>query len=180
LGTLHSAIFYKKVLKITYQPYENEAAFDLTFHPYFLKQYNNRWFVFGYNPDKERLDWNLAIDRIVRIEEVKGKYHKNTQIDWKEYFGDIIGVTKPENAELQNITLHFFGKTGKYMESKPLHGSQKSKWIDENTLEVKLSLLVNYELERLILSYADSVKVIQPKNLKAILVNRLKNAVAFY
>lgn len=180
LGTLHSAIFYKKVLRTTYQPYENEAPFDLVFHPYFLKQYNNRWFVFGYNPDRERLDWNLAIDRIVKIEEVKGKYHKNTKIYWKEYFEDIIGVTKPEDTELQNITLHFFGKTGKYMESKPLHGSQKSKWIDENTLEVKLSLLVNYELERLILSYADSVKVIQPKSLKTILVNRLKNAVAFY
>lgn len=180
LGTLHNAIFYNKVLQISYQPFENEAPFELTYHPYFLKQYNNRWFVFGFNPDKEKFDWNLAIDRIVAIQEKKGKYRKNTEIDWGYYFDDIIGVTKPDEVAVENIVLHFYGKTGKYMESKPLHGSQKSKWIDENTLEVKLNLLINYELERLILSYADSVKVIQPKILKASILKRLEYAVNSY
>ena len=92
--------------------------------------------MFGYNPVKEKPDWNLAIDRIIDIKETQQKYRKNTEINWKEYFEDIIGVTKPDSP-IENIILLFFGKTGKYMESKPLHGSQKSKWINDNTLEVK-------------------------------------------
>lgn len=180
LGVLYNAIFYKKVLLISYQPYENETPFDVLMHPYFLKQYNNRWFLFGYNPEKEKYDWNLAIDRVTGILEKKERYKKNTVIDWQEYFEDIIGVTKPDNAELQEIILYFYGKTGKYMESKPLHGSQKSRWINETTLEVKLNLLINYELERLILSYADSVKVIQPENLKIKIAQRLVCAVNNY
>jgi predicted DNA-binding transcriptional regulator YafY len=71
LGPLHNAIFYKKVLTITYQPFENDAPFDIIIHPYFLKQYNNRWFLFGYYSEIERFDWNLAIDRIVSIKEIK-------------------------------------------------------------------------------------------------------------
>ena len=180
LGPLHNAIYYKKVLTISYQPFENDTPFDVVIHPYFLKQYNNRWFLFGYNPEKEKFDWNLAIDRIGSIRETKGKYQKNNKIDWQEYFEDIIGVTKPVDSETEKVVLHFKGRTGNYMETKPLHGSQKSKWIDDNTLEVTLDIIINYELESLILSYAESVEVKKPKSLTVIVKNKLKAALTKY
>ncbi len=180
LGELYNAILYKKVLSISYQTFEEDKPTEIIFHPYYLKQYNNRWFVFGYNPQKVKYDWNLALDRILVITEIKGKYQKNIQIDWVEYFEDIIGVTKTVDASVENITLHFFGKTGKYIESKPIHGSQKIKWIDENTLEANFQLIINYEFERLILSYADSVSVIQPLSLAKAIKNRLKEALKQY
>jgi len=176
LGALHNAIYYKKVLTISYQPFENDVPFNVVIHPYFLKQYNNRWFLFGYNPEKEKFDWNLAIDRIISIKETKGKYQKNNKIDWREYFEDIIGVTKPFDAEPKKVVLHFKGITGHYIETKPLHGSQKLKRIDNNTIEVTLNIIINYELERLILSYADSVSIIQPLSFADAIKNRLEKA----
>jgi len=176
LGPLHNAIFYKKALNISYQPFENDAPFDVVIHPYFLKQYNNRWFLFGFNQENGKYDWNLALDRIVSIKETNIGYHKNTVIDWNEYFEDIIGVTKPSNADIENVVLHFNSKTGNYIQTKPLHGSQKSKWLNDNTLQVTLQIIINYELERLILSYADSVVVIQPLSLAHVIKNRLKEA----
>ncbi len=107
-------------------------------------------------------------------------YHQNKSINWQDYFEDIIGVTKPLDEGVKKVILHFYGKTGKYMESKPVHGSQKSKWLDEHTLEVSLEIIINYELERLILSYADSVKVIQPNGLIKKLKDRLKEAYLRY
>ncbi len=180
IGGLYNAIFYKKVLVVSYQPFENEKPSEVVLHPYYLKQYNNRWFLFGFNPENKKCDWNLALDRIINYKEIKGKYHKNNQIDWTEYFEDVIGVTKPDNSSLENIVLHFFGKTGRYMESKPLHGTQKSKWLNENILEVKLQLVINYELERLILSYADSVVVLKPKTLVASVKSRMAEALNRY
>lgn len=180
LGPLHNAIYYKKVISIKYQPYENDAPFDLELHPYFLKQYNNRWFLFGFNPEKDKYDWNLALDRIISIKESKEKYQKNNKIDWQEYFDDIIGVTKPVDLEVEKVVLHFTGITGKYMETKPLHGSQKTKWIDNQTLELSLELIINYEFERLLLSYADVIKIIKPKKLEKKIQGRLKTALSFY
>ena len=168
------------IFQISYQPFENEMPFKLIIHPYFLKQYNNRWFLFGYNPEKEKYDWNLALDRIKEITEKKGKYQKNNLIKWEEYFEDIIGVTIPIDTKPEKIVLHFAGRTGNYIETKPLHGSQKSKWLDDTTLEVTLQIIINYELERLILSYADSVAVIQPKTLSNAIRNRLKEALKLY
>jgi len=180
LGQLHNAIFYKQVLSISYKPFEEDNPYDLILHPYFLKQYNNRWFLFGYNSENQKFDWNLALDRIVAVKELNVVYKKNTEIDWLDYFEDIIGVTKPVGEKTEAVVLHFKGKTGNYMETKPIHGSQKSKWLDENTLEITLDIIINYELERLILSYADSVSVIKPEKLAAQICKRLNAAGKLY
>lgn len=180
LGMLYNAIFYKKVVNINYHPYKNETPSIITLHPYYLKQYNNRWFLFGYNPENGKYDWNLALDRIIEIQEIKGKYQQNNKIEWSEYFEDFIGVTKPDNGIAEKITLHFYGDTGKYMETKPIHGSQKQKWLDAKTLEVNLELMLNYEFERFILSYADSVKVISPKKIQTVINKRLIDATKLY
>ena len=180
LGFLHNAIFYKKVLSIKYQPFENDKPFELIVHPYYLKQYNNRWFLFGYNPEIGKYDWNLALDRIVSLEEIEGEYNQNTDIDWQEYFEDIIGVTKPMNAEVENVEIHFFGKTGHYIETKPLHGSQKSKWLGEKLFEVRLKVMVNYELEKMVLSFGESVVVIKPASLVESIMGKLGKALGNY
>jgi predicted DNA-binding transcriptional regulator YafY len=180
IGTLYNAIFYKKVLSVNYQPYDHDEPFQLSLHPYYLKQYNNRWFVYGYNPYNGKYDFSLALDRIICIKETLDPYMPNDKIDWTEYFEEMIGVSKPEGSKVESILLHFYGKTGKYMQSKPIHGSQKSKWIDDNTLEIKLDLIVNYELERFLLSYADVVRILSPKRLSDILKQKLMNAIKIY
>ena len=53
--------------------------------------------------------------------------------------------------------------TGHYIESNTIHPYQKNKWLNTDTLEVNVDLIVNYELERFILSYTDSVKIINSK-----------------
>jgi len=180
IGELYNAIYYKKVLSVQYRPFDSDTSSSLIFHPYFLKQYNNRWFLFGFNPDTQRHNWNLAIDRIKSIKEISVAYHENRVINWEEYFEDIIGVTKPEEADIEDIVLRFSGKTAMYMQTKPLHGSQKSKWLDDGSLEVSLQLIINYEMERLILSYADTVSVVQPGHLADTIRIRLAKALEQY
>jgi len=179
-GTLYNAILYEKVLKITYCPYVCEKPYELSLHPYYLKQYNNRWFLFGYNSDVERYDWTLALDRIKSIKETDQAYVYNTQIDWTEYFEDMIGVTKPENATTEKIILHFYTTAGKYIESKPIHGSQISKRIEKDVLEVSLEVIVNYELTSFILSYAENIRVIQPQSLAEQIKERLEKGIERY
>ena len=63
IAPLFNAIVNKRVLQIHYTPFGKDAQ-ELNFHPYHLKQYNNRWFVFGLNKDFEVPTWNLALYRI--------------------------------------------------------------------------------------------------------------------
>jgi len=177
IGPLYNAIFYSKVLSISYQPFSMHAPNKIILHPYYIKQYNNRWFLFGFNPEYGKYDWNLSLDRIKGIKELNLPYQTNDVIDWEEYFEDIIGVTRPVDVLPEDIIIHFKGTTGKYIETKPIHGSQKIKWLDEDTLEVKLNLIVNYEFERFILSYADNIIVLKPLTLKTKIYNRILDSI---
>lgn len=172
---LYHAVQNKNPLQIVYKDFRSEEPYTFVFHPYYLKQYNNRWFLFGLNQQSQKSDWNVAIDRIVSVESSNEKFIPNNLIDWQEYFSDMIGVSKPENASIEEVVLHFNQLTGKYMENKSIHETQRHKWIDENTFEVKIKVYLNYELERLILSYGESVKVIVPKTLQDKILLRLQN-----
>lgn len=162
---LYNAVQNKTPLEITYKDFKTEEPYTYIFHPYYLKEYNNRWFLFGLHPESYKTDWNVAIDRIVNVSLTYVPFIPNETIDWQEYFSDLIGVSRGEDAILENVVLHFNQLTGKYMENKSIHETQKHKWINSDTLELKINVILNYELERLILSYGDSVTVIEPKHL---------------
>ena len=184
-GMEHFSLLYtatqKQIpLEITYQDFNAITPYTYSFHPYYLKQYNSRWFLFGLHVESMKPDWNVAIDRIISIETSNTKFIPNTTIDWQDYFSDMIGVSKPIDSEVEEIILHFNKKTGKYMENKPIHETQKHKWINEETLEVKIKVIPNYELERLILSNGESVEVIEPKYLRERIKNRIDNNIKLY
>jgi len=176
LSDLYNAIVSKNVLHITYKPFQGEEQ-SFVLHPYYLKQYNTRWFLLGYHELSGKYDWNVPIDRIVSIVTIQKPYIENTEIDWQEYYDDIIGVTMPENATVEEIVLRFYNTTGHYIETKPMHNSQRGKWIDDITYEVKLKLKVNYECERLIHSYAHSVEVISPAWLRTSIQNKCRETI---
>lgn len=177
---LYNAVQNKVPLKITYKDFKIEEPYTYILHPYYLKQYNNRWFLFGLHEPSKKEDWNVAIDRIVGVEVSNDEFIKNSSINWQDYFSDMIGVSKPIDSQIEEVVLHFNLLTGKYMENKSMHETQRNKWIDENTLEVRIKVYLNYELERLILSYGGSVQVVEPKYLKEKIKTRLLEGINNY
>jgi hypothetical protein len=58
---------------------------------------------------------------------------------------------------------------------------KRTKWLDNQTLwNDDSNLIINYEFERLLLSYADVIKIIKPKKLEKKIQGRLKTALSFY
>jgi len=155
---IFNAILNKRVLEVDYEPF-NKPAFILEFHPYYLKQYNNRWFAFGLNKMLGIEKWNLALDRIQHIEEVDVDY-VNSDINWEDHFYDIIGVTTLEKAVVEEVELIFSAEQANYIKTKPLHPTQKTYLQDNGDLLVKIKVIPNYELEMKLLSFADKVKVL--------------------
>lgn len=170
---IFNAIVNKTVLKIKYEPF-NRPEYEVIFHPYYLKQYNSRWFIFGYNEYNQNAQWNLALDRINgEIEKTISKYKKDTT-DWEEFFDDIIGVSRNPNGEIEEVKLLFHKEQAPYIITKPLHWSQKSTYLDDGSLEIRIKVMLNYELEMRILSFGEKVKVIAPEVLATKIRDRIK------
>ena len=171
ISPLFNAILYEKPIKVTYKDFNNLNEYDVVLHPYYLKQYNNRWFCFGLN-NESKLITNLALDRILTIKEIKLKYVKNLEIDFNEYFEDVIGVTV--KGEVQKVVLKVSKDLWPYINSKPLHGTQKVKLIETNFVIISVELKLNYELQSLLLSHGEKIEVLEPEILKNEILERVK------
>lgn len=163
LSPLFDAIISKQPLRITYQPYGKDA-FDSVVHPYYIKQYNNRWFLFGYSTDGVHENIvNMSFDRIKNIAPASVPFVENTFRDFEEFFDDIIGVTRTD-AELQSIVLRVAPSRIPYIVSKPLHPSQHNLRASEGIIE--LEVIPNRELYQLLLSFGPDVEVLEPSEIR--------------
>jgi len=169
---LFNAIINKCVIKVRYEPF-NTSEYTITFHPYYLKQYNNRWFVFGYNEFNHNQYWNLALDRINGEIENTNKDYREDTTDWVDFFDDIIGVSKDPDKQVEEVKLLFTKEQAPYVKTKPLHCSQKESVLENGSLEIRIKVILNYELEMRILSFGEKVKVLSPDSL----VNQIKERI---
>lgn len=158
ISELYNAIIYEKVVTIDYKTFKNENIIQYQLSPYHLKQFNKRWFLFGKSQNFYTLT-NLALDRIVAIKESDKEFQENS-INFEEYFEDVIGVTIPD-AEIQTIKIKIEESIIPYIKTKPLHPSQVNTF-QNNENYVILKVIPNYELESLLLSYGESIQVLEP------------------
>ena len=113
------------------------------------------------NQLKDKADYNVVIERIVTIDASEDKFIPKIEIDWQEYFSGMIGVSSSVDGTIEEVILHFNQLTGSIWKIS-LHETQRHKCLDENTFEVRIKVYMNYELERLILSYGESITVLEP------------------
>lgn len=179
LDRLYQAIISRKAIKMTYQSFKARSANSFDFHPYLLKEFRNRWFVIGAKNRNANL-LNLALDRIIKIEESDKKYISRYDFDAKLYFKDAIGVTVDPNQQAEQVVLFVTHKHAPYVLTKPLHWSQKTIDKDNYGVTISLSVQHNFELEKEILSLGDGIKVIAPNRLKRNVEERLNAAIDLY
>jgi predicted DNA-binding transcriptional regulator YafY len=170
LGKLFHAIMHKQPLEIAYKSFKSEKPNVSFIHPYYLKQYNNRWYLLGQTERFDSLSVR-ALDRIVDFKEVDIPFIENTQYDFEEYFEDVIGINKGKNRSPELIRLWFSTSKAPYILTKAIHGSQKVKQNDDNGLVITIEVIPNYELKSLLLSFGNEVKVLSPDWLHQELLN---------
>ena len=151
-------------LIIYYKTYKGKE-FTSTLHPYHVKQYNNRWFLFGYEEESGKIA-NKALDRIHHISLANVPFKPNTSIDFGHFFDDIVGVSIPyDDVKKETVILRFTPARFPYVTSKPIHKSQVV--MNEEDCTVSLEVKPTRELEQQILSFGPDVEVLSPDTFKA-------------
>lgn len=178
LKLLHSAILDKQSLRISYSPFTGPKE-DIVVFPYFLKEYRNRWYLYGWVKNSQSV-YNLALDRITSIAPSLMKYegNKDTAI-WKS-LKSIVGVTIPPEKKVLKVTLKVFNPTLPYLLTKPLHHSQCVVQSNEGSSILEYYLIPNFEFEAEIMRLAHSIEVLEPTELRTSIIKKLKSALNFY
>ena len=165
LGPLLNYIRQKRVVLLTYKAFYSAKATPHVFHPYLLKEYHNRWYVFGYEEYWDALRI-YGLDRITEIKPEPGKTFKQPSVSPKEYFRNIIGVTRFEDTEPEKIRLKFSKQQAPYVLSQPIHESQLVEETTGDYTIISLNVHTSPELEILLLGWGSEVEVLEPEQLR--------------
>lgn len=173
LSVLYQAIC-KTVLAITYKTYD---GFSETYHlhPYLLKLFNERWFLFGFRPDKNASYWNVPLDRIENITLLPAMELKPRPDHYMKRFDGLIGVTYNPRRELmldktspELIIIGFHNRHawGRSI-TKPIHPSQKIiKEFADGYGEMSILVVPNNEMFTRILSLGEFVSIVGPDHIR--------------
>ena len=191
LGTLFDYISNKVVIRLYYHTFSNRTTRSFEFHPYLLKQVNNRWFILG-TANNDGTILTFALDRIDKVEPLPEKKYKECHEDLNERFEDIVGITYHANRPVSHILFWCSNDAQDYVITKPLHGSQIQYHGEEEerlhaqhpSLEggsfFSIDCIENYELITLLCSYGQNLIVLEPTSVRDEVFNRISVMVDKY
>ena len=174
---IYQAIREPRALKINYIDFQMNRT-QHTISPYVLKEYQNRWYIFGWEHNAKKL-YNLALDRIQGIEPSDFRYLAN-KASVEDHLDYIVGVTHFENIFVRTVLLKVALPRAKYLETKPLHHSQKFHSIDATHYVFEYCLAINPELISEILRLGPDAEVLTPINLRQIIIEKANEMSRLY
>jgi len=161
-------------VRMHYENFKGEV-YENVVSPNFLKQYNGRWFLFCTGNDDGKL-YNRALDRIKGLEPIADEEFRQSDVDFEEYFDDMVGVTKMEGAVPEDVIFWVSDISAPYVDTKPIYGGQKVVRDDTSLRQqfpvleggkfYKMNVIVNYELIYNFLSYGENLIVVSPESLR--------------
>ncbi len=176
---LHKAILKEIPVSILYQSFKARAASEILLYPYLLKEYRNRWFLIGINRKNNTL-LNLALDRILQIQERPDISMKKAPKEIEDFYEDVIGVSKTIGQKPATVVLKVSRAHIPYLITKPLHHSQRVLKEEKDGTLISIVVVLNFELERELLGLGEHITVVAPRILGRTLQRRISEMGKLY
>jgi len=150
---------------------------DIGFEPHFVKLFRQRWYMVGVRVSDGELR-TYALDRITQMSITHTMFNMPEQPTAKEYFADLFGITQ-SHAPATHIKIKVNLRTTKYIRALPLHGSQWEEPFSDFSI-FHYDMKLTDDLVRHLLSMGSDIEVLEPRALRLMIVQNLKETLAHY
>ena len=163
LYLLLHAIKNRLQVSFSYQKYYMEKPEQRVVNPLILKEFKNRWYLIARKQDDKQIR-RYALDRLSDLETSRVHFPEDTDFDMDKMYQHCFGVIYPGEIEPQKIVLSFDPFQGNYIKSLPLHETQKILIDNDKEFRVSLNIYLTQDFIMEVLSYGETVKIIEPKS----------------
>lgn len=178
LATVIDAIKRSHIIKFDYTNFtRSRPVADIKFEPFVLKLFKQRWYVVGFNV-KERKVKTYALDRMWRVSITDIDFVLPANFDPDDYFRDSFGIVVTHTPP-RTIVLRTDHLQAKYFRALPLHHSQQ-EIVHDGYSYFSYRMRVTGDLVDELMSFGPKVIVESPPELRAMIVERLRHALANY
>lgn len=166
LNQLYDIIASRQTVCVSYRSFNSRTPRPFFLFPHLLKEYRNRWFLFGSRAGDMKL-FNLALDRIVEFHVCPDIPYKDNPEFGENFFDDVIGVTKHSRLKKEKIVFKADNSQAGYVLTKPIHSSQRliEKNKDDGSMTFEIDVVVNNELIAQLLTFGPGIRLLSPQSL---------------
>lgn len=165
LTTILEAMKENHIVNITYRPFKKTQGFTFPIEPYCVKLFENRWYVLAHNIryDDVRL---YGLDRIESVEQTQDKFKLPKGFDADEYFSTAYGIVIGTGEKPEKIKLRANRDHKHYLNSLPMHHSQRMIEDCGEYADFELYLAPTYDFVMKLLQVGSMVEVLEPAHLR--------------
>ena len=164
ISRVKEAIRSKTALSMEYEPFD-KPKYSRVVSPYYVKEYNGRWFLIGFDHDKAMMT-NVGMERIKALKPSLRGFKLDSDNRSDNYLEDIVGVSLPIGSEKQLIKFKALGVLRHYIKTKPTHESQELLEMTIDYAIYSITVHVNYELTSKLLQHKANLVVLSPESLR--------------
>ena len=155
---------------VDYRRYGTDTPNHLTFEPYCIKLFKQRWYVLGHfhreaTVNRDVLDYFgvFSFDRILNMSLTDEKFQIDSNFIAQAYFEECYGVLVGDGTQAERIVIRAFGYDQFYIRDLPIHKTQREIGRGEDYTDYELFMRPTIDLSGHILSRSNQIKVIEPK-----------------
>lgn len=147
-------------------------------HPYHLLNIRGEWNLIAYDLLRQGIR-QFALPRIRTWRILSDEHFEfDSTFSPEDYFRE--SFQAEHGDQVVEVVLHFDAYQARYMRERTLHSSQETEEEDDGSMLMRFKTGGLAEVQRQILSYGKHVKVLEPANLAAAVVDELRASLQLY
>ena len=157
-------------LAVDYRKYGDDEPRHLTFEPYCIKLFKQRWYILGHFhrnaiADRPEVDYFgvFSFDRILNMSLTDDKFQMDPSFNAQAYFEECFGVLVNDDTVAQRIVIRVFGDERFYVRDLPIHKSQREIGQGEDYTDFELIMRPTIDLSTHFVSRSFLIKVLEPQ-----------------
>lgn len=166
-------------MELVYSSYWKVGEQALRLEPYAVKNSRQRWYLLA-RPSGCTYPKIYALDRIVRLSLGSESFQLPADFDASDYFYSSFGIIVDEEYPVEEVRLKAYGVRVCYLDSLPLHHTQRKVAEGEGWAEYSVRLRASIDFQQELMSYAPELEVLSPEWLRRDICAHLTTALRFY
>lgn len=161
------AIDQKKGLECDYRAYNKKTDKHLTIIPYFLKTWEQRWYLVAEPLNPHHGQSVFALERLDNLSLTNETMHPSSDITVHEYFKDSFGINHSDDGKAETIRIKVYGTQVEYVRALPIHESQVEVETSDEWSIFEYRIIPCYNFYQQLLWHREKIEVISPESIRA-------------
>lgn len=165
LTTMLQAMKENRVVSITYRPFKKARGYTFPIEPYCVKLFENRWYVLAHNVHYGDIRV-YGLDRVESARITDDTFRLPEDFDAAAYFSTFYGIVLANDVKPERIVIRAYCHQKHYLNSLPLHHSQRLMEDCGEYADFELYLSPTYDFVMKLLHNGSMIEVLRPESLR--------------